>query len=204
MDFWKAVSPSLPREELTSEAQHLPGTRGGGALPLQLASRVPGPVVMEEERGCKWTCARDPPRKQTEPSEGSLGRIRKRGLYTVVGCEAAGTSGSWEPQPPRRRGGAGRGSVTGPQGAGQRGLRPSWSSLSARSPAGAPIVSPMGTPGWVAAVTWLCHAGYRAGWGVGCRPQSVSCWDSAGFWGALAWTPRPLGTFFSVCEARTQ
>lgn len=105
MDFWKSVSPSLPREELSSEAQHLPGTRGGGAPPLQLASRVPGPVVMEKERGSQWTCARDPPRKQTEPSEGSLGRIRKGGLYTVVGCEAAGTSGSWEPQPPRRRGG---------------------------------------------------------------------------------------------------
>lgn len=73
MDFWKAVSPSLPREELTSEAQHLPGTQGGP--PHQLACRVSGPVIMAKERGSQWTCAQDPRRKQTEPSEGSLGRV---------------------------------------------------------------------------------------------------------------------------------
>lgn len=162
--------PSSPCEELASEARRLPGTRGGGGPPHRLARRVPGPVVMEKERGSQWACARDPPRKQTEPSEGRWGGARKGGLNTVVGCEQLGPTAAGSLSRPGA--GAGRGSVTGPawgcgqepcegffpQGGGARGgargLAVGLGPPSARSPAGAPIASPTGGQGgWL-----LSHA----------------------------------------------
>lgn len=168
--FGKVVSPSSPCEELASEARRLPGTRGGGGPPHRLARRVRGPVVMEKERGSQWACARDPPRKQTEPSEGRWGGARKGGLNTVVGCEQLGPTAAGSLSRPGA--GAGRGSVTGPvwgcgqepcegffpQGGGARGgargLAVGLGPPSARSPAGAPIASPTGGQGgWL-----LSHA----------------------------------------------
>lgn len=205
--------PSSPCEELASEARRLPGTRGGGGPPHRLARRVPGPVVMEKERGSQWACARDPPRKQTEPSEGRWGGARKGGLNTVVGCEQLGPTAAGSLS--RLGAGAGRGSVTGPawgcgqepcegffpQGGGARGGarglaagpgRRSRSSLCSL-PCWCSHREPHRRPGWVAAVT--CSA-TRAGARV-CRAQSTSCRDSA-------WTPWPLGTFVGVREPGTQ
>lgn len=206
---WKAVSPSSPCEELASEARRLPGTRGGGGPPHRLARRVPGPVVMEKERGSQWACARDPPRKQTEPSEGCWGGARKGGLNTVVGCEQLGPTAAGSLSRPGA--GAGRGSVTGPawgcgqepcegffpQGGGARGGargagRRSRSSLCSLT-CWCSHREPHRRPGWVAAVT---RSATRAGARV-CRAQSTSCWDSA-------WTPWPLGTFVGVREPGTQ
>lgn len=203
--------PSSPCEELASEARRLPGTRGGGGPPHRLARRVPGPVVMEKERGSQWACARDPPRKQTEPSEGCWGGAQKGGLNTVVGCEQLGPTAAGSLSRPGA--GAGRGSVTGPawgcgqepcegffpQGGGaERGAqavgpgRRSHSSLCSLT-CWCSHREPHRRPGWVAAVT---RSATRAGARV-CRAQSTSCWDSA-------WTPWPLGTFVGVREPGTQ
>lgn len=205
--------PSSPCEELASEARRLPGTRGGGGPPHRLARRVPGPVVMEKERGSQWACARDPPRKQTEPSEGCWGGAQKgvsTWLWAVsswdlqqLGASAARAQGPGEAASRGPRGAvarsrarassrraAGRGAERGAQAAGPgRRSRSSLCSLTCWCS----HREPHRRPGWVAAVT---RSATRAGARV-CRAQSTSCWDSA-------WTPWPLGTFVGVREPGTQ
>lgn len=181
--FGKVVSPSSPCEELASEARRLPGTRGGGGPPHRLARRVPGPVVMEKERGSQWACARDPPRKQTEPSEGRWGGARKGGLNTVVGCEQLGPTAAGSLSRPGA--GAGRGSVTGPawgcgqepcegffpQGGGARGGargagRGAWPSVSVLPLLAHLLVLPSRAP-QEARVGGCCHTLRHAGRGAG-------------------------------------
>lgn len=175
--------PSSPCEELASEARRLPGTRGGGGPPHRLARRVRGPVVMEKERGSQWACARDPPRKQTEPSEGRWGGARKGGLNTVVGCEQLGPTAAGSLSRPGA--GAGRGSVTGPawgcgqepcegffpQGGGARGGargagRGAWPSVSVLPLLTHLLVLPSRAP-QEARVGGCCHTLRHAGRGAG-------------------------------------
>lgn len=175
--------PSSPCEELASEARRLPGTRGGGGPPHQLARRVPGPVVMEKERGSQWACARDPPRKQTEPSEGCWGGAQKGGLNTVVGCEQLGPTAAGSLS--RLGAGARRGSVTGPawgcgqepcegffpQGGGARGGargagRGAWPSVSVLPLLAHLLVLPSRAP-QEARVGGCCHTLCHAGQGAG-------------------------------------